>query len=70
MECASICTLNYFCSAFRFDQSGQICEIGAMENLDPMTPTELALMQLYVKLDFEDLGNYNFTEECSILHLS
>ena len=66
MECASICTSKYFCSAFKFNEAGQVCEIGSKENLASTMPNVSASIQVYVSQDFVGLGNYEIIPNCNI----
>jgi hypothetical protein len=55
-ECASACSAKYYCSAFRFDINGNICQLGTKDELQAEDPSFASSIPVHVNPNFVQKG--------------
>ncbi len=55
--CATYCSRKYFCSAFHFDQAGNICQLGSLRTTTTTENQTLQIVTVHENLSYLSKGS-------------
>jgi hypothetical protein len=57
-ECAALCSTKSYCSAFRYDETENICQFGTKDNLQAQSPAVAGSIIAHINPSFVKKGNF------------